>query len=82
MRDLEGEYRKFSDATLAKFHEAQNRAYENDRSLTPEEKEMADRGGLRYSYHGTDVHADWPEHVDALEKVLTEKGISFTPIKK
>lgn len=82
MRDLEAEYRKFPDTTLARFHESQNRAYENDRSLTPEEKEIADRGGLRYSYFGTDIHADWPEHVDALEKVLTEKGIPFSPIKK
>ncbi|HEI9732984.1 hypothetical protein FGL54_00355 [Enterobacter cloacae] len=79
---LEDYYDKFSTRSLESMHDAADRAYKHDRALTPQEKQSALCFRSPFTYYGTDEEKDWPEHVDALEKVMTKKGITFTPIQK
>ncbi|MDS7719147.1 hypothetical protein N7605_04770 [Pantoea ananatis] len=79
---LEEYYDQFSDGFLKDSHVGASRAYEHDRTLTPQEKESAQYFRSPFTYYGTDKEKDWPEHVDALEKVMEKRGFDFTPISK
>lgn len=80
--ELEQFYAGFSERNLKSMHESARRSYGHDKNLTPQEKEAALRFGSPLAYYGTDVEKDWPEHVDAIEKALSDKNIAFTPILK
>ncbi|EOI3318285.1 TPA: hypothetical protein SMF39_001120 [Serratia marcescens] len=77
---LEKYYASFTEKSLKELHEGATRAYDNDRNLTPQQKDSARYFGSPFAYYGTDEEKDWPEHVEAIENVMKEKGISFTRI--
>lgn len=80
MTDIETHYAGLSVNSLKKLHQGARDAYANDRSLSEQEKVLAQEFGSPLTYYGTDKYADWPLHVDAIEAALTTKGESFTPI--
>lgn len=75
-------YAQFSANSLKDMHDSAKKAYEHDRSLTQQQKDAALNFRCPLAYFGTDVEKDWPEHVDAIEKALSDKNVIFTPIIK
>ena len=79
---LEQYYAKLPVKRLREMHDNAQRAYENDKNLSKEEKKEALYFGSPLAYFGTDKEKDWPEHVDAIEKALSDNNEVFTPIVK
>jgi len=79
---LEQYYTNLSDHLLKELHDGAKMAYKNDQSMTNIQKEQAMSFCSNHNYYGTDVEQDWPLHVDAIEAVMTRKGIAFSAIEK
>ncbi|HBE3287393.1 TPA: hypothetical protein KL544_003139 [Escherichia coli] len=80
--EIEQYYAGLPARRLKEMHENARRAYENDKNLSQQEKEDALYFGSPLAYYGTDKEKDWPEHVDAIEKALSDMSEAFTPIDK
>ena len=72
---------KVSDGLLKAIHEGCERAYENDRSLTPNQKKRAQAFGSDLSYYGVDEYPDWPDHIRAIECQMKKRKLPFDHIQ-
>ena len=74
-------YDDYTDKALLSLHHGIAMSCANDRTLTTAQKEAAQNFGSPLLYFGVDVFLDWKAHGDALELVLTKRGIGFTALK-
>ncbi|MDZ7920660.1 hypothetical protein [Rhodoferax sp.] len=74
-------YGDYTDKALRSLRHGIVKACASDRAMTTAQREAAQDFGSLLIYFGVDEFPDWKTHGQALETVLSNRGLPFTRLK-